>query len=93
MRVVRRNRDAILRVVRKHGGRTVRIFGSLARGDAGEDSDIDFLVDMKPGRGLFEQAAMLLELEEILGRSVDVVTPEGLRERIRERVLREAVPL
>lgn len=93
MREVRRNRKAILRIARKYGGRSVSVFGSVAHGIPGQDSDIDFLIEMEPGRGLFEQTAMLLELEEVLGRKVDVVTPEGLRERIRERVLREAVPL
>lgn len=90
---VRRNRKAILRIARKYGGGSVSVFGSVARKDPGPDSDIDFLIEMEPGHGLFEQTAMLLDLEELLGRPVDVVTPEGLRERMRERVLREAVPL
>lgn len=69
------------------------VFGSVARGNPGPDSDIDFLIEMESGSGLFEQTAMMLELEELLCSDVDVVTPEGLRERIRDRVLREAVPL
>ncbi|HEX9712753.1 MAG TPA: nucleotidyltransferase domain-containing protein [Actinomycetota bacterium] len=89
--VVRGKRTAILRIARRHGARSIRIFGSAARGDATRESDIDFLVEMEPGRGLFEQAAMLLELEDLLGREVDVVTVEGLRDRIRERVLAEAI--
>lgn len=91
--IVRKKRSAILRIARKHGARSIRIFGSSARGDATHESDIDFLVEMEPGRGLFEQAAMLLELQDLLGRDVDVVTVAGLRERIRDRVLGEAVPL
>jgi uncharacterized protein len=93
LRALRRKRAAILRVARKHGGRSVRIFGSVVRAEAGPESDIDLLVEMEPGRGLLEQAAMLLELEDLLGRDVDIVTPEGLRDRVRDRVLREAVPL
>ncbi len=91
--LLRRKRAAILRLARKHGARSVRVFGSVARGDATPDSDIDLLVDMGPGSGLFQQAALLLDLQELLGRDVDVVTPEGLRERIRDRVLREAIAL
>lgn len=72
---------------------SLRFFGSLARGEARPDSDIDLLVRMERGRSLFDQAALLLELRDLLGRDVDVVTEEGLRGSIRERVLREAVPL
>lgn len=93
MRVLRRKRKAILRIAREHGVRSVRVFGSTARKEAGPESDIDLLVEMEPGRGLFEQARLLMELELLLGREVDVVTPEGLRDHIRDRVLREAVPL
>jgi uncharacterized protein len=89
--LVRRKRTAILRIARKHGARSIRVFGSAARGEATQESDIDFLVEMEPGRGLFAQAAMLLELQDLLGRDVDVVTVDGLRERIRERVLDEAM--
>lgn len=87
------NRRAIKGLAAKHGVRSIRVFGSVARGDAQRDSDVDLLVDFKPGRSIFDQAALLVELRELLGRDVDVVTPEGLRDRIRERVLREAVPL
>ena len=71
----------------------MRIFGSVARGDADEQSDLDLLVDMKAGRSLFDLGGLLVDLEELLGCSVDVVTEKGLRDRIRGRVLREAVPL
>ena len=83
----------MLRVANKHGAHSVKVFGSTARGDAGPDSDVDLLVEMEPGRGLLDQAALLLELRALIGRDVDVVTPEGLRSRIRERVLAEAVHL
>lgn len=93
VRAARQNRDAILRIARQHGARSVRVFGSVARGEARPDSDIDLLVEMEPGRGLLEQASMLLDLQRLLGHKVDVATPEGLREQIRDRVLSEAKPL
>ena len=71
----------------------MRIFGSVARGDAGPDSDLDLLVDMQPGKGLLDMGGLLMDLQDLLGCRVDVVTKKGLRDRIRERVLREAVPL
>jgi len=71
----------------------VRVFGSVARGDADEESDVDFLVTLEPGRSLLDLGGLLMELSELLGREVDVVTEEGLRERIRDRILREAVPV
>jgi hypothetical protein len=86
-------REEILRLAALHGARNVRIFGSVARGDAGPDSDVDVLVEFEKGRSLFDHAGLLLDLEAILGCKVDVVSERGLRERIRDRVLREAVPL
>ncbi len=71
----------------------MRIFGSVARGEADSESDIDFLVNMEPGRSLLDLCGLLIDLEELLGRKVDVVTEKGLRDRIRERVLKEAVAL
>lgn len=87
------HRPAILRIARKHGARNVRIFGSVARNEADTDSDIDFLVDMEPGRSLFDLGGLLMDLQELLRCKVDVVTEKGLRERIRNNVLREAKPL
>ncbi len=86
-------REEILHVAAKHGARNVRLFGSVARREADEESDIDFLVEMEPGRSLLDHAALWLELQEVLGRKVDVVSDRGIKARIRERVLREAVPL
>jgi predicted nucleotidyltransferase len=87
------SRLAILRLAAQHGARNVRIFGSVARGEADERSDVDFLVEMEPGRSLFDMGGLLMDLRELLGRDVDVVTERGLKQRIRERVLREAIPL
>ncbi|CAG0995714.1 hypothetical protein METP2_02901 [Methanosarcinales archaeon] len=87
------HRPAILRIARKHGARNVRIFGSVARKEADKDSDIDFLVDMEPGRSLFDLGGLLMDLQELLHCKVDVVTEKGLRERIRNSILKEAIPL
>jgi len=91
--VLRAKREEILRIAAQHGARNVRIFGSVARGEAKLDSDVDVLVDLEPGRSLLEHAALMLELEELLRCKVDVATERGLRARVRDRVLREAVPL
>lgn len=90
---LRENRQQILALAEKYGARNVRIFGSVARGEARLDSDIDFLVELEPGRSLFDLGGFLYELQSLLGVEVDVVTEKGLRARIRERVLREAIPL
>jgi len=91
--VLKVKREEILRIAAQHGARNVRIFGSVARGEAKLDSDVDVLVDLEPGRSLLEHAALMLELEELLRCKVDVATERGLRARVRDRVLREAVPL
>ena len=91
--VVKGKREEILRLAAKHGARRVRIFGSVARGEARPDSDVDFLIELEPGRSLLDHAALLLDFEQLLGQEVDVVTERGLRPRISERVLKEAVPL
>lgn len=91
--VLRAKRAEILRIAARHGARNVRVFGSVARGEADAESDLDVLVDMEPGRSLLDLAGVLVDLEALLGCKVDVVTERGLRERIRERVLQEAVPL
>jgi predicted nucleotidyltransferase len=83
----------ILALAAKRGAREVYVFGSVARGDADEHSDIDFLVTMEPGRSLFDLGGLLEDLKKLLGRNVDVVTPAGLRPRIREEILREAIQL
>src|SRR3989337_371840 len=91
--LVKAKREDILKIAAKHGARNVRVFGSVARGEAGPESDIDLLVDMEPGRSLLDLGGLWSDLNELLGRKVAVVTDNGLRESIRERVLREAVPL
>lgn len=86
-------RKDILRTAAKYGARNIRIFGSVVRGEARADSDIDFLVDMESGRSLFDLGGLLMDLQDLLAHKVDVVTEKGLRARIRDDVLKEAVPL
>ena len=86
-------REEILRIAAKHGAHNVRVFGSVARGEAGENSDIDLLVELEEGRSLLDQAGLVLDLEELLGRKVDVVTEQGLYWLLRRRILKEARPL
>lgn len=90
---LRGKRNEIFRLAARHGATNLRVFGSVARGEDDERSDVDFLVEMGSGRSLLDLGGLLVDLEELLGRRVDVVTEKGLRTRIRDRVLREAVPL
>jgi len=86
-------RDEILSIAAKYGAHNVRIFGSVARGEAGSESDLDVLVELEPGRSLMDHAGLILDLQELLGCKVDVVTEKGLRPRLRERILAEAITL
>ena len=91
--LLRQKHAEILSIADRYGARNVRIFGSVARAEADEKSDIDFLVEMEPGRSLFDLGGLQSELEAVLGRTVDVVTEKGLKTRIRTRVLQEAIPV
>jgi uncharacterized protein len=86
-------REEILKIAANHGAYNVRIFGSVARGEAREDSDVDFLVEIEPKRSLFDYIALMQDLSELLGRKVDIAEPDNLHDLIREKVLREAVIL
>ncbi len=86
-------REDVLRIAAKHGALDVRVFGSVARGEATQDSDIDLLIEKGPTTSPWFPAGLVLELEESLGRRVDVVTEKALNPHLRDRVLREAVPL
>lgn len=90
---LKENRDKIYAIAAKYGAKHIRIFGSVATGRARSDSDIDFLVDLSPGRSIFDLGGLLMDLHNLLGCKVDVVTKTGLRPRIRDRVLKEAIPL
>jgi len=86
-------RDEILRVAARHGAHHVRVFGSVVRGEAGEDSDVDFLVRLDADRSLIDHVALMQDLEDLFGCRVDVVTERALHRLVRDRVLAEAVPL
>jgi predicted nucleotidyltransferase len=90
---IKAHRKEILSIAKSHGARDIRVFGSTARGDAGTESDVDFLVEFEEGRSLLDHAALLVDLEALLGRKVDVATMSSLKNRVRERVLKEAVRL
>ena len=86
-------REAILAIAGRYGARDVRVFGSVARGEADPQSDVDFLVELEPGRSLLDLGGLLMDLQEHLHCKVDVMTPAMLKPRVRERALREATPL
>lgn len=90
---LKEKREEILEIAARRGARNVRVFGSVARGEADEQSDIDLLVTFDPGTGLLQYMALIRELREFLGRRVDVADDGGLHPWVRERVLGEAVPL
>jgi uncharacterized protein len=91
--LLKEKREAILQIAARHGAHNVRVFGSVARGEANKQSDIDFLVDLEPGRSLLDLGGLLMDLKDLLGRDVDVVTEEGTYWLLRRRILKEARPL
>ncbi|PWU05289.1 MAG: nucleotidyltransferase [Terriglobia bacterium] len=86
-------RDEILRLAARHGAQNVRVFGSVARGQADENSDLDLLVSWEPGRSLLDHAGLVQDLQELLGVKVHVGTENSLHWYVRDRILREATPL
>lgn len=91
--LLRTKRKQILEIAARHGARKVRVFGSVARGTARRGSDVDFLVDMDEGRSLLDHSALVLELERLLKRPVDVASERGLRPSLRKDVLKDAIAL
>jgi uncharacterized protein len=89
--IIAARRDAILAAAVRHGVTNIKVFGSVARGDARNDSDVDFLVEVGPEHSSFFPGGLVADLEGILGRHVDVVEPEGLHRLLKDRILREAV--
>ncbi|MHB0968095.1 MAG: nucleotidyltransferase family protein [Bellilinea sp.] len=89
--VLKEKRRQILTLAKKYGARNARVFGSVARGEERPNSDIDFLVELEPGRSLFDLGGLLYELQILLGVEVDVVTEKSLRPCMRDRVLRDAI--
>jgi uncharacterized protein len=91
--LLREKREEILAIARKHGAYDLRVFGSVSRNEADEASDIDILLRFEKGRSLLDHASLVVEMEDALGCKVDIVTEQGLKERIRARVVSEAVPI
>jgi len=92
-RLLAEKREEILRLAASRGARNVRVFGSVARGEAKENSDIDLLVDVEAGRSLLDIVGLWLDLESLLGRKVDLLTEGGVNRHLRETILTEARPL
>ena len=90
---LKEKRQDIFRIAAEHGAFNVRVFGSVARGEADETSDIDFLVELEAGRSLLDLGGLQYDLQALLDCPVDVVTERSLKARIRERVVQEAAPL
>ena len=91
--LLKSKREEVIRLAGARGARAVRVFGSVARGEDGPDSDIDLLVDVEPGRSLLDVVGLWQDLEALLGRRVDLLTGGGLHPYLRDRILREAGPL
>ena len=91
--LLKEKREEILQIAQKHGARNVRVFGSVAKGEARARSDVDLLVEMEPGRSLLDMIAIKQDLEDLLGRKVDVVTEAAVSPYIRESVLNGAIRL
>jgi predicted nucleotidyltransferase len=91
--LVKENREEILRIAEANGAIRVRVFGSVARGTAGPDSDLDLLIRLEPNRSLLDLVAIKQDIEDLLGRPVNVVTEGGISPFMRETILRDAVPL
>ena len=91
--MLKSKRAEILEIARRNGATSVRVFGSVSRGESRDDSDIDLLVELEEDRSLFDLAGIVVELEELLGRKIDVFTPASLHHMIRDQVLAEAVEL
>jgi len=91
--LIRSKQDVIRRIAERHGAKNVRVFGSVARGEAGPESDIDLLIEAGPLTSAWFPGGLVADLEDLLGRRVDVVTERGLVPELREQVLREAVPV
>ena len=92
-KILKTNREEVCRIAAKHGARNIRLFGSVARGEARPDSDLDFLVEMETGKSLFDIARMAVALEDLLHCEVDIVEQRSLHWYIRDRILGEAVRL
>jgi predicted nucleotidyltransferase len=91
--LLREKRDDIKQIAARHGAYNIRVFGSIARGEARPESDIDFLIDAGPATSSWFPAGLILDQEDLLGRRVDVVTEKALNPDLRDHVIGEAIPL
>jgi predicted nucleotidyltransferase len=91
--LLREKRDDIKRIAARHGAYNLRVFGSVARGEAGPESDIDLLIDVGPTTSSWFPAGLILDLEDLLGWRVEVITEKALNPELRDHVLREAIAL
>ena len=91
--LIENNRSKILALADRHGVRNVRVFGSMARGDADDTSDVDLLVSLPPDKTGLALGGLLMDVQDLLQRRVEVVTERGLHSDLRDRVLKEAQPL
>lgn len=92
-KLIENHRDQILELARSRGAKNISLFGSMSRGEARETSDVDFLVEMEEGRSAFALGSLLMDLQDLLGRKVDIVTPNSLHSAIRDKILNEATKL
>ena len=90
---IQQNRQEILSLAQKHGVTNIKVFGSFARGEENEKSDVDFLVEMEKDRSLLDIGGLVMDLQDLLHRTIDVVEPNGLHYLIRDEVLKEAIPI
>lgn len=91
--IVNRHRGAIIEIAKRYGAHDIRLFGSVARGEESESSDLDLIVRFEPGRSLFDHGGLIMDLRDLLGVKVDVISERGMRPRFRRHVMKEAVPL
>ncbi|HQP31440.1 MAG TPA: nucleotidyltransferase family protein [Deltaproteobacteria bacterium] len=91
--ILKDKREEIRQIAARHGAHNLRVFGSVARGEADEHSDIDFLVEMEPGRSLLDLGSLMIDLKALLGRTVDIVCEDSIYWLLRRRILKEAQPL
>jgi len=91
--LITKNRNAIKEIAQRYNATNLRIFGSMARGDAGPDSDVDILADLDTNTSLLDRIALSQEIEDLLGRKIDLVTPDKLHRIIKDKIINEAVSL
>ncbi len=92
-KLITRNREAIIKIAQRNNAVNIRVFGSMVRGDAESDSDVDLLADLDINTSLLDRIAITQEIEDLLGRKIDLVTPDKLHRVIKDRVMKESIPL